>query len=204
MPGTKGFRYVYSTLHISNLLNKIHTAGRPDKLSFAYARDTWLFKNEQYRAVLDILKDMEFIDNSGVPTQLYARYQNPALAKQTLAEGIKKAYPALFKAYPNAQSLPKADLEGYFRQQTGKSGSVLEKMLSTFRTLCSRADFSGIEVLEKITPEYEGLEERKKIPKVSVEPNIQVNIEIHIATDMPDEKIETIFKNMRRYLFTNE
>jgi len=203
MPGTKGFRYVYSTLHVSNLLDKIHTAGRPDKLSFAYARDTWLFKNEQYRAVLDILKDMEFIDNSGVPTQLYARYQNPALAKQALAEGVKKAYPALFKAYPNAQSLPKADLEGYFRQQTGKSGSVLEKMLSTFRTLCSHADFAGVAVTEE-EPTREHEREKAEEGRVRVEPRIQLNIEIHIAADTPDDKIEKIFKNMKQYLLPNE
>ena len=198
MPGTKGFRYVYATTQITKLLNKVQNTGRPDKLNFSYVRDTWLLKNEQYRAVLDLLEDMGFVDSSSVPTQLYAKYQNSALAGRALAEGIRRAYPDLFRAYPNAQSLSKTELTGYFKQQTGKAGSVLEKMLSTFKTLCSLADFSAVP-----TPEYEVLEGEEG-HRVKIEPKIQVNIEIHIAADTPDGKIETIFKNMKKYLLTNE
>lgn len=204
MPGTKGFRYAYSATQINKLLDKAKSTGRPDKLNFSYVRDTWLLKNEQYRAVLDILGDMGFIDSSSVPTELYARYQNPTLAKQALAEGIRKAYPALFKAFPNAQSLSKADLDGYFRQQTGKSGSVLDKILTTFLALCRRADFSGVPTVQKEPISgYERLEGKEE-GRVRVEPRIQLNIEIHIAADTPDDKIEKIFKNMKQYLLPNE
>lgn len=203
MAGNKGFRYVYSPAHITNTLKKIQSAGRPDKLNFTYMRDTWLFKNAQYQAMLDILRDMEFIDASSKPTELYARYQNPLIAKQALAEGVKKAYPALFKAYPSAQALSKSELEGYFKQQTGKSGSVLEKILATFRTLSSHADFAGAAVVEeKPTRKYETVEAEEG--RVRVEPRIQLNIEIHIAADTPADKIETIFKNMKQYLLPNE
>jgi hypothetical protein len=41
-------------------------------------------------------------------------------------------------------------------------------------------------------------------PAVDVTPKLQLNIEIHIAADTPDEKIETIFRNMKKYLLTNE
>ena len=204
MPGTKGFRYVYSSVHITKVLEKIRTTGRPDKLTFPYIRDTWLLKNKQYSEVITLLKDTEFLDNSSVPKELYAEYQNPSIAKQTLAKGIRNAYPQLFKAYPNAQSLSKNDLEGYFRQQTGKAGSVLEKMLTTFRTLCSQADFAGVDVTkEKPTPEPKEAEIGEE-RKVKVEPKIQLNIEIHIAPDTPDDKIETIFRNMKQYLLSNE
>ena len=146
---------------------------------------------------------MGFIDNAGIPTGLYAEYQNPNLAKQALANGIRNAYPQLFKAFPSPQSLPKTDLEGYFRQQTGKAGSVLDKILSTFRTLCSQADFAGVGVEpEKQPPKY--IREEAEEGRVKVEPKIQLNIEIHIAPDTPDDKIETIFKNMKKYLLPNE
>lgn len=203
MAGTKGFRYVYSPKHITDILKKIQETGRPDKLTFPYIRDTWLIKNTQYKVLLPILRDMEFIDTSSTPTEIYAKYQNPLIAKQALAEGIRKAYPALFRAYPRAQALTKAELEGYFKQQTGKTGSVIEKMFTTFRALCSHADFAGVGVvLEELTPEYR--REEAEEGKVKIEPKIQLNIEIHIAPDTPDEKIETIFKNMKRYLLSNE
>lgn len=199
MAGNKGFRYMYSPAHITNILKRIQSTGRPDKLNFSYIRDTWLIKNTQYKMVFPILRDMEFIDASGKPTELYAKYQNPPIAKQALAEGIRKAYPALFKAYPSAQTLSKTELEGYITQHTGKTGSVRDKILSTFRTLCSHADFAVVEgIKEEPTREYA---KREAVEAgVRVEPRIQLNLEIHIAADTPDDKIETIFKNMKKYL----
>lgn len=38
--------------------------------------------------------------------------------------------------------------------------------------------------------------------KVKVEPNIQLNIEIHIAADTQNDKIKVIFENMKKYLLT--
>jgi hypothetical protein len=203
MPGTKGFRYVYSPSHITNVLNKVTSTGRPDKITFSYIRDTWLFKNKQYMEFVTLLKDMEFLNSAGVPTELYAEYQNPSIAKQTLAKGIRNAYPELFKAYPNAQSLSKTQLEGYFRQQTGKAGSVLSKILSTFQTLCNHADFTEVETPTK-EQAREYVSAKGEESRVRIEPKIQVNIEIHIASDTPDDKIETIFKNMKLYLLGNE
>lgn len=207
MPGNKGFRYVYSPKHIKNMMNKIQNTGRPDKLNSSYIKNVWLFKNDQYSAVLDILKDMEFINGSGKPSQLYAKYQNPTVAKIALAEGIKSAYPDLFKAYPNANSLPKADIEGYFKQQTGKTGSVFDKIMSTFSTLCGLADFSSTEAqVEEIEAlgAHEDLGKEKFIPEISLEPKIQVNIGINIAADTPDDKIKVIFENMKKYLLSRK
>lgn len=207
MAGNKGFRYVYSTLHIKTLLEKVQETNRPPKLTFPYIRDNWLLKNNQYSAVIDILRDMEFINSSGIPTELYAKYQNRNLAKAALAAGIKIAYSQLFEVYPNAQSLPKDTIEGFFIQKTGKSGSVLEKMVSTFRTLCSLAEFAKVKEIEKEAEEPK-IEERVReeigISKIQLEPNIQVNIGINIAADTPDDKIKVIFENMKKYLLTRD
>jgi len=207
MAGTKGFRYVYSTSQIKILLDKIQETNRPPKLNFPYIRDNWLLKNNQYSAVIDILKDMDFIDNAGNPTPLYAEYQNRNLAKVAAAKGIKNAYQQLFNVYKNAHSLPKTTIEGFFTQQTGKTGSVLEKMVSTFKVLCSLADFSQIPEPTKEVVAEEGREEikTKRIISHDIEltPNIQVNIGINIAADTPDDKIEVIFKNMKKYLLTS-
>ncbi len=207
MAGTKGFRYVYSTLQIKILLDKIKETNRPPKLNFPYARDNWLLKNSQYSAVIEILKDMDFIDNSGIPTSLYAEYQNSNLAKVALAKGIKNAYPQLFNVYNNAQSLPKDTIEGFFTQQTGKTGSVLEKMISTFKALCNLADFSDTQVKEKeveATEVHKSSEVKKVRHEIELEPNIHINIGINIAADTPDDKIKVIFENMKKYLLTKD
>jgi hypothetical protein len=41
-------------------------------------------------------------------------------------------------------------------------------------------------------------------PTVRIVPTLQLNIEIHISADTPDDKIETIFRNMKKHLLTDE
>jgi len=47
-------------------------------------------------------------------------------------------------------------------------------------------------------------EQRPGRAGVEIERGLQLNIAIHIAADMSEEKIETIFKNMKKYLLPNE
>jgi hypothetical protein len=90
MPEVKGFKYAYSVGQINDLLDKIKETGRPDKLTLTYVQNTWLLKNAQYTAVIDILKDMGFLAPDGIPTDMYAQFQNPEHSGQLLAQGVKK------------------------------------------------------------------------------------------------------------------
>jgi len=202
MPGKVGFRYVYSPSHIINILKKIRETNRPPKVTTTHITKNWLLKNDQYSACLDILKDMEFLDASGVPTKLYAQYQGGKY-KVALAQGIRIAYKHIFDVYANANELPKKDIEDYFKTQTGITTSVLDKMVATFTTLCSLADFSEGQPIqeeeEQHKPEVQAKGE-KNISKFKLEPNIIVNIGINIAADTQDEKIKTFFKYMKEYL----
>lgn len=199
MPGKKQARYVYSPQHIKAIFEKIKSTGRPEKLSASYLKKTWLLQDNNYSAVLAILKDMKFLDDGGTPLDRYAEYQNQKLAKKAVAAGLQSAYPNLFAAYPNACSLPKSDLEGYFRQQTGASTSVLDKIVATFSTLCGEADFSEVRVGDGSKNIESPIASKDK--GISVSPSLQVNIEIHIDANTSDETIETIFMNMKKYLF---
>ena len=196
MPGQLGFKYVYSAKHITDVLLKVHDTGRPDKLTNTYMRDVWLLKDAKMSAVLDILKDMDFVDGNGIPTECYAEYQNPSLSKKALAKGIIKAYPELFKAYPNAQSLDKATVIGYFKQRTGAEKAVLDKIVTTFTTFCGLADFSTeVMPIPSGTPP---LEEPK--PNNSTLIPITMNIQIVIPSDATSEQYDKIFSSIKKFL----
>lgn len=201
MPGQLGFKYVYSAKHINDVLNKVHETGRPDKLTFPYIRDVWLLKDAKYSAVLDLLKDMGFVEESGAPTQLYAEYQNPTFSKKALAKGIKKAYPELFKAYPNANNQPKETIVGYFKQKTGAEKAVLDKIVTTFTTLCSLADFLDITKpdLGGISTQFEQPDAQHNEGSVTLLP-ITMNIQIVIPSDASAEQYDKIFSSIRKFL----
>ena len=197
MPGQLGFKYVYIAKHINDVLSKVHNTGRPDKLTNAYMQDVWLLKDAKTSAVLDILKDMGFIDSNGVPTELYAEYQNPALSKKALAKGIRKAYPELFKAYPNAHSLAKETITGYFKQRTGAEKAVLDKIVTTFTTFCSLADFSN----ESAQPSSAAASETKEAKSsTSTLLPITMNIQVVIPSDATSEQYDKIFSSIKKFL----
>jgi len=197
MPGQLGFKYVYIAKHIIYVLAKVRDTGRPDKLTNSYMQDVWLLKDAKMSAVLDILKDMEFVDGNGIPTELYAEYQNSSLSKKALAKGIKKAYPELFKAYPNANNLEKGTVTGYFKQRTGAEKAVLDKIVTTFTTFCSLADFST----EAVSPPSATTAAADE-PKLSTSTLIPItmNIQIVIPSDATSEQYDRIFSSIKKFL----
>lgn len=198
MPGKFGFKYVYQNGHIDNVLKKIKESGRPDTLTLNYLKKTWQLKNAQYGAVLDILGDMGFLDQSK-PTKLYNKFQNEAKSKIALAEGIKNAYPKLFKAFPNANSQDRKTIEGYFTEHTGAEKSVLGKIIRTFYKLCSLADFENTPVEDK----EKVLKEKTAVGgKVNTENTIPItmNIQIVIPSDATPEQYDAIFTSIKKNL----
>jgi hypothetical protein len=197
MPGQFGSKYVYTTKHINDVLTKVRDTGRPDKLTNTYMKNVWLLKDAKTSAVLDILKDMDFVDGNSIPTVLYAEYQNPSLSKKALAKGIKKAYPELFKAYPNAHNREKETITGYFKQRTGAEKSVLDKIVATFITFCSLADFST-EAEPPSSDNKPPIEEPK--PSTSTMIPITMNIQIVIPSDATSEQYDRIFSSIKKFL----
>jgi hypothetical protein len=201
MPGQFGLKYAYSAKNIVDVLAKLRETGRPDKLSITYIKKVWLLNDTKNSAVVDILRDMQFLDENGVPTDLYAEYQNSSLSKTALAKGIKNAYPELFKAYPNAYNLPKETLEGYFKQKTGAEKSVLDKIVATFTTLCSLAGFSSD------VDKPKGFDEKPPEQASGQNPGsgstllpITMNIQIVIPSDATEEQYDKIFSSIKKFL----
>ena len=197
MPGNFGSKYVYVAKQINEVLTKVRETGRPDKLTNAYMKLVWLFKDAKVSSVLDILKDMGFVGANGVPTDLYAEYQNPSLSRKALAKGIKRAYPELFKAYPDANKLDKTIIYGYFKQRTGAEKTVLDKTITTFTTLCNLADFSE-ETEDLLSSANESLEE--PVERQGTIIPITMNIQIVIPTDATSEQYDKIFSSIKKFL----
>ncbi len=122
-----------------------------------------------------------------------------------LAKGILTGYSDLFAMYGDAHQRDDATLESFFSSQTSVGKATIRYMVLVFKTLCKLADFSA--VVEEM-PEVEASEAVPSSPRtgatIRVSPSLQLNVEIHIAADTSDDKIETIFKNMKKYLLSNE
>ena len=202
MPGSLGTRYVYSTKHIEEVFKKIADTGRPESLTTSYLKNTWLLKNAQYQAVLPILKDLGFIDASGKPTERYALYQNPQKARKAVADGVRQAYPELFKAYPQADKLPHETLKGVFKEKTGGNPSIVDKIVATFKKLCTLGDFSSLGPRDRSDTDQTGLAHRQSQRQDSVSSPLPItmNIQIVIPSDATPEQYDAIFSSIKKNL----
>jgi len=146
--------YLITVTKFPKFMEAIQKAAVPARISqdFLQLLD---FKSTNDRVYISVLKGLGFADQNGVPTQVYRDYRNPAVAKKVLARQIKVAYSGLFAADEHAEKLTGAALKGKLATLTGKDESVIEKMASTFTTLCSIADFSGAESVADIKAEDE-------------------------------------------------
>lgn len=208
MPKSGEFTYVYSVGQIDQMLKKIKATGRPDKLTTTYAKNTWVLKNAQFSAVIDLLKDMKFLSSDGTPTSLYAEFQNPNLEKTTLGKGTVNAFPQLFKAFPNAQDLGKDDLSGYLKQQTGADDSVILKVYGTIKKLFTLSDFSTSSKDISMTQTQSANSSIIANPQPSNQFGsnmlpITMNIEIVIPSDATAEKYDQIFASIKKHLMNN-
>lgn len=195
--------YLITVTKFPKFMEAIQKAAVPQRVSqdFLQLLD---FKSTNDRAYISVLKGLGFVDQNGVPTQVYRDYRNPAVAKRVLARQIKVAYSGLFTADEHAEKLTGASLKGKLATITGKDASVVEKMASTFTTLCSLADFTDSETVADIKLEDEKtvVESPAVVPPTPPPSSLTFSHTIYInlpaTTDVA--VYDAIFKSLRENL----
>jgi hypothetical protein len=96
--------------------------------------------------MINVLKALGFLDDSGVPTNRYHQYLDQTQSAIVLAQGIREAYADLFRVNVNAHSMNATEVKN--KMKTLSEGQftdrVLTQMSGTFTTLVKNADFAGV------------------------------------------------------------
>lgn len=153
--------------------------------------------------LFNILKNLGFIDDKDEPSVLWIDYAKNDQRGLILASAVKKAYSGLFSLVICPYLEGDEMLLDFFKHAEKASDRDTALMLETFRVLSELGDFQDLmcDLTSNGTP---AAKEEPRSPEVKVNPSLQLNIQIHIDPDTPDEKIETIFKNMRKYLIDKQ
>ena len=185
---------------IPRLLQKLSTvkvpAGRVDS---AYLKELG-FSAASSKHLLNILKMLGFLDENDKPSASWLAYVADERRGQVLASAVKKAYAGLFQSSFCPYLEGDEEILDYLKQNVKASDRDMLLMVQTFRNLSEPADFQDLlpeAECDRPVPSPKGAEPESR---VKVNPNLQLNIQIHIDPDTPEEKIEVIFKNLRKYL----
>jgi hypothetical protein len=136
--------YLISANSLPKFLEAIRHAQTPEKLTLRFLEELG-FKSTNDRLLMTLLKAMKFVDEGGKPTARYHAFLDDTQWKRVLADGIRDAYPDLFRINRNAHTLPREQVTGKVKSLTeGKaSEAILTNTVKTFLELVKLADFSA-------------------------------------------------------------
>jgi len=201
------YPYTPSPSNVKELFEKIQTIGMPKvKVNISFLKSIG-FTSSYDTYLPPVLKFLGFISSDGSPSSVWQSYGVKKQARSVMASAVKTAYYELFGIFSDADKKEEKALADYFKGQTGEPDKNVGLMVQTFKILCDLSDFEDMSAVASVSESATTIAKASVeagTTKVRVSPGIQLNIEIHIAADTPEDKIEAIFKNMKHYLLTNE
>lgn len=207
--------YLTSLKNLGQILQSLKNALAPDRFTIKFLENLG-YKSANDRLIIGVLKGIGFLDSNSAPTELYMRFLDDNQSKFILAEGIRSAYKELFQTNTKAYDLSLGDLKGKFKTiLSGTKGpEVLTKMASTFKALCTFADFSNTDLIKKAEePKKEepktggffsgnNFEDSNLVPLVQKHINTELhyNIQIHLPETKDLAVYDAIFKSLKEHL----
>lgn len=146
--------YMVAAGIIPKVLTKIREARRTERFTQDYLETMLGIRGGNGRAVIPLLKRMNFLNADGTPTALYDRYRNDDTRALALAAGVRAAYGDVFDRNQFAFNLPKDKFTSLVTEMTGleKDSPVVRAIVATFFTLVKEgADFEAKSIEERPT-----------------------------------------------------
>jgi hypothetical protein len=136
--------YLTSSKNLAGILEAIQNAQAPTRFTQRYLESLGFASNSD-RLVINVLKALGFLSDTGEPLERYHRFLDRTESKKVLAEGLRDAYEDLFQIRRDAHKMSSADVRNKMKtlSQGEYSDDVLSKMATTFKKLSDLADFEA-------------------------------------------------------------
>lgn len=194
---------------IPQYFETIMNAQAPEKFTVKFLKDLGFTSSTDIQFI-NVLKSLNFLDDSGTPTELYYKLFDQSAAKGVIAQQIRIAYADLFALNTKSQEMSTDEIKGKFKQLTGgqKSDSTLRQMVSTFTNLCSYADWNvNIEESKSINVEQsQRNDEQNTIPKslpISTSSgsfDLNYDIHIHLPATRDQAVYDALFASLTKHI----
>lgn len=200
--------YLTSVKNLKGIFEAIKNAQAPKKFTVSFLQSLG-FKNASDRLIIGVLKALGFLSSGGEPTQRYYEFLDDTQSAKMLAAGVREAYADLFQVNTKANDLSGTEVQNKLKTLTqGQfTDSVLQKMATTFKSLCGLADFTGS---HKQAPPQDQPSSTLPIggPAASTSPDhpsvklggLVYNIQIHLPESRDPAVYDALFKSLKEHL----
>lgn len=197
--------YVNAYGNLSKLFNKIREAAVPAKFTTDFMHSMLGLKSSSHRAMIPLLKNLGFLDQSNVPKKEYKEYRGEEKqAKVVMAQRIRESYSNLYAASEYAHKLSKKELTSKLKTLTGAGDKdkVIPYVVSTFMELCKLADFEA----KPFLPEKKEKQKEDKKPeekeRIASPLGISYTINLNLPATTEIEVFNAIFKSLKEHILS--
>ena len=150
--------YLTASGTLKKALDRLVEAQRPEKFSTDFLENVLKLTGGSARATIPILKKMGFLNSDGTPTELYAKFRTSGGQGGAALQGLKNAFPEIFRRSEYAHSADDGKLKDIIVEITGLKPSepVAMAIRSTFNVIKSYVP-AGLE-LGNAAPEPTSIE----------------------------------------------
>lgn len=204
--------YVNAYGKISDVFEAIKTASVPPKFTNDFLTTVLGLKSSSYRAMIPLLKKLDFLDQSSVPTEIYKNYREDSVSMSLLGEKVKEAYSDLYRASEYAHKLDKDELTSKLKTLlgVGNDDKYLPYVVGTFMELVKLSEFDGKKTSKPAhhSKKAEEVITTPKVPESNVKPEeehisikrkfgISYTINLNLPATTEIEVYNSIFKALK-------
>ncbi len=202
--------YVNAYGTIPKLFTEITKASVPPKFTLDFMETVLEMKSSSHRALIPLLKKLNFIDAANAPTEAYKNFREDSLRGPVMAAQIKAAYPEIYKANEYAHNLKREELQSKLRALLGaaEDDPNLPAVVGTFMELTKLADFKATAPPAGSTGNQSstGADKRmdtsalgdRRLQLGSVGLSYTINLNLPATTEI--EVFNAIFKSLKEHL----
>ena len=131
--------YLTASGTLKTILNKIVELAKPEKFNYDFLNNVVKLSGGGARACIPILKKMDFLNSDNTPTELYSKFRTESGRSAAAYQGLRNAFPEIFKRSDYAHSLEEAKLRDIILEITGlkANDTVSQAIKSTFNVIKS-------------------------------------------------------------------
>ena len=126
------FPYTPVPNSLRKFLKAVPSKPKPPRLT-AEVLKSWGFTSSNDRYVIGILKKVDFLDSSGVPTHNYEAFMSKGTGPATLGTQLRRVYAPLFEASHRPHQDNQEDLKRLFHIHSGGSEGTINLQIQTFK-----------------------------------------------------------------------
>lgn len=189
---------------IGKFFGTIREGTAPEKFNQQYLVDIG-FGGSNYRVLIPLLKELNFLTAEGVPTERYREYLDASRSRLILGAAVKQAYSDLFTITKNPTRGDKDKISGKFKSTFNLSDLQAERAANTFLALVEISDLGGVaaEKPDKSSsdkPHDSAPDSGSKDTAPGRVIGLKYDIAIHLPATKDIEVYNAIFKSLREHL----